>query len=177
MPELMTIEELERYLRFTRKTIYKLCKDGIIPAIKIGKKWRFAKEAIDEWLRHGVDKSKQCILVIDDEELILSVFKETLEEAGHTVITADNGQKGLAHVMQQDFDLIFLDLKMPGADGAEILREIRAVKENLPVIIITGYPDSEIMENAVKQGPIGLMKKPFDNADILNAVNSFLKVT
>jgi excisionase family DNA binding protein len=176
MPELMTIEELERYLRFTRKTIYRFCKDGSIPAIKIGRKWRFAKEAIDEWLHHGVDRSKKGILVIDDDEFILSVFKETLEEEGHTVITADNGQKGLAHVMEQDFDLIFLDLKMPGADGAEILRNIRAVKENLPVIIITGYPDSEIMENAIKQGPIGLMKKPFDNADILNAVNSFLKV-
>jgi excisionase family DNA binding protein len=176
MPELMTIEELEHYLRFTRKTIYRLCKEGSIPAIKIGRKWRFDKEAIDEWLHHGVDGARKCILVIDDDEFILSVFKETLEEAGHTVITADTGQKGLAGIMKQDFDLIFLDLKLPGTDGAKILSEIRAVKEKLPVIIITGYPDSEMMENAIKLGPIGLMKKPFDNADILNAVNSFLKV-
>lgn len=177
MAKLMTIEELEQYLRFTRKTIYRLLKKGSIPATKIGNKWRFDKEVIDKWLHHDMKGVKACILVIDDDELIRSLFKEVLEEQGSTVVTADTGAKGLAYVMQQDFDLIFLDLKMPGIDGAEILREMRGVKRGLPVIVITGYPDSEIMDRAMKQGPLGIMLKPFDDSDIINAVNTFLHAT
>ena len=177
MPELMTVEELEQYLRFTRKTIYKLLKKGSIPATKIGNKWRFDKELIDKWLHHNMEGMKARILVIDDEEMILSLFKETLEECGHTVITADTSAKGLASIIQQDFDLIFLDLKMSGTDGAEILREMKGVKHRLPVVIITGYPDSEMMERASKQGPLGIMLKPFDDSDIINAINGFLHAT
>ena len=107
MAELMTVEELEKYLRFTRITIYRLLKEGSIPATKIGNKWRFDKEIIDKWLHRNMEGVKARILVIDDEEIILTLFKETLEERGHTVVTADTSAKGLAYVMQQDFDLIF----------------------------------------------------------------------
>ena len=177
MPELMTIEELEKYLRFTRKTIYRLLKEGSIPATKIGNKWRFDKEIIDKWLQQSIEGVKARVLVIDDEEIILSLFKETLEEQGHTVVTADTSAKGLAYVLQQDFDLILLDLKMPGTDGAELIREMRSVKDRLPVVIITGYPDSEMMERAMKQGPLGVMLKPFDDSEIINVVNGFLRAT
>lgn len=177
MPELMTVRELEQYLRFTKKTIYGLLKKGSIPAVKIGNKWRFDKEVIDKWLHNGMEKVSVRILVIDDDEFIRSLFKETLEEQGHIVVTADTTAKGLACVMQWDFDLIFLDLKMSGTDGAEILREMKSVKRRLPVIVITGYPDSEMMERAMKQGPIGVLIKPFGDQDIISAVNSFLHAT
>ncbi len=173
MPELMTVEELGRYLRFTKKTIYKLLKQGNIPAIKIGNKWRFNKDAIDEWLRYSVETVKTRILVIDDDESIRSLFKTTLEEEGHTVVTADTGAKGLDYVKQQDFDLIFLDLKLPGADGAEVLHEMRSIKRGIPVVVITGYPDSEMMERAMRHGPLGVMTKPFSDSDIIAAINSF----
>jgi len=177
MPELMTVEELGQYLRFTKKTIYKLLKQGTIPAVKIGNKWRFDKAAIDRWLHHNMEGVKARILVVDDDELIRSIFKKTLEEQGHTVITADTTAKGLAYVIQRDFDLIFLDLRMSGTDGAEILRQMRTVRRRLPVIVITGYPGSEMMERAMRQGPLGVMTKPFDDKDIIAAVNSFLRVT
>ena len=174
MEELMTVEELEQYLRFTRKTIYRLLKQGDIPAVKIGNKWRFDKAVIDRWLHHNMEGVKARILVIDDDELIRSLFKEVLEEQGHTVVTADTTTKGLAYIMQREFDLIFLDLNMPETDGAEILREMRGIKHRLPVVIITGYPDSEMMDRAMKQGPLGVMLKPFDDSDITSAVNSFM---
>ena len=177
MPELMTVEELGQYLRFTKKTIYKLLKQGSIPTIKIGNKWRFNKDAVDEWLRHDMERVKARILVIDDDESIRSLFKGILEEEGHIVVTADTSAKGMAYVVQRNFDLIFLDLKMPGTDGAELLREMRGIRSKLPIIVITGYPDSEMMERAMKQGPLGVMNKPFDDSDIIAAVNSFLHVT
>ena len=125
--------------------------------------------------RSGLGKA--TILVVDDEEVIRSLFKEVLEELGYTVIAAETGSEGLELVKQQDFDLVFLDLKMPGMDGAELFRQIRTIKPQLPVIIITGYPDSELMARALAQGPLGIMKKPFSDSDVITAVNTFLRIT
>jgi len=176
MPELMTVEELGQYLRFTRKTLYKLLKRGDIPGIKIGNKWRFEKATIDRWLHQYMEGTKARFLVIDDDELILTLFKRTLEPYGHTVVTASNGQDGIECVIKWDFDLVFLDLKMPDVSGDEILKQIKSSRPDLPVTIITGYPGSEMMEKAVKLGPFGVMDKPFGSSDIVNALNSFLKV-
>ena len=174
MPELMTVEELGLYLRFTKKTIYSLLKQGSIPAVKIGNKWRFDKAIIDSWLHHSMEEARIRILVVDDDEVIRSLVKETLEEEGHTVVTAGTGGEGIDCVKRWDFDLVFLDLKMPDMDGAELLKQLRSIKPRLPVTIITGYPGSEMMERAFKQGPLGVMDKPFDAADIIAAVNNFL---
>ena len=173
----MTVEELGQYLRFTKKTIYSLLKQGSIPAVKIGNKWRFDKEVIDRWLRHGMAGAKARILVIDDDELVRSLFKHTLEEQGHTVVTAGTSTEGIKCVKRWDFNLVFLDLKMPEIDGAELLRQIKAVNPKLPVTIITGYPDSDMMARALAQGPLGVMNKPFDASDIVTAVNNFLSIT
>ncbi len=174
MTELMTIKDLEHYLRFTKKTIYRLLKQRSIPAVKIGNKWRFDKVLIDRWLHQSMEQMKARILIIDDDELIRSLFKETLEGEGHTVITASNSLKALEYMKLWDFDLVFLDLKMPGMDGAELLKQIRSIKPKLSVTIITGYPGSEMMERALEQGPFGVMSKPFNGPDIITAVDSFL---
>jgi excisionase family DNA binding protein len=177
MPKLMTVEELAQYLRFTKKTIYRLLKQGSIPAVRIGNKWRFDEAAIDKWLHHNMEEARARILVVDDDEIIRSLFKETLEEEGHTVVTASTSAEGIEYVKRWDFDIAFLDLKMPEMDGAELLKQLRSIKPGLPVTIITGYPGSEMMERAFKQGPFGVMDKPFDAADIIAAVRSFLHAT
>jgi len=176
MPELMTLEEVADYFRVTEKTIYRLLRRGEIPATKVGHQWRFNKTTIDEWLqRHSVG-TKASVLVIDDEETIGSLFKETLEELGHRVTVVESGSEGLELIKQRNFGLIFLDLKMPGMDGAKLFRQIKTIKPNLPVTIITGYPDSEMMARALAQGPFGVMNKPFGESDIIDAVDTFLRV-
>ena len=176
MPEIMTVEEVARYLRVTEKTIYRLLKRKGIPASKVGHQWRFRKSLIDEWLQKSSVGAAATILVIDDEETIRLLFKETLEEAGHKVMLADNALEGLELVKQKDFDLVFLDLKMPGMDGAELFRQIKTIKPKLPVTITTGYPDSDMMARALAQGPFGVMNKPFGESDIVAAVNNFLRI-
>ena len=175
MTELMTLEEVANYLRVAEKTIYRLVRRGGFPAIKVGRSWRFDKASIEGWLRQNSAGVRASILVIDDEELIQALFKESLEELGHRVVTARNGSEGLELVKQRDFDLVFLDLKMPGMDGAEVFRQIKTIKPNLPVVIITGYPDSDMMARALANGPFGVMNKPFSESDILAAVNSFIQ--
>jgi len=174
MAELMTVEEVAQYLRVTKKTIYRLLKQGKIPATKVNQQWRFNSTLIDEWLGRNSVGAKVTILVIDDEELIRMLFEDVLEESGHRVITAETADEGLALVKQRDFDLVFLDLRMPGMDGAEVFRQIKIIKPRLPVTIITGYPDSAMMARVLAEGPFGVMNKPFGEADIVQAVNAFL---
>ena len=99
------------------------------------------------------------------------------EELGHRVLVAETGSEGLELVKQRDFTMVFLDLKMPRMDGAELFRQIKTIKPKLPIIIITGYPDSDVMARALAQAPFGVMNKPFTESDVITAVNNFLRIT
>lgn len=176
MTEHMTVEKLANYLSVNKRTIYRLLEKGKIPATKVGHQWRFNKTAIDEWLQHSSIGTRATILVVDDEIVIQSLFRDTLEELGHRVIAAKTSFEGLELVKEEDIDLVFLDLKLPGMNGAELFQHIKAIKPNLPVTIITGYPESEIMARALAQGPFGVMNKPFNEDGIITAVNNFLKI-
>ena len=173
--ELMTVEELAGYLRLTQRTMYRLLKDDKLPAIKVGRQWRFNKGDIDAWLHQNSTRSSASILIVDDDEDIRSLFKDTLEGPGMTVTATGDPLEGLKLVKEQDFDLVFLDLKMPVMDGAELFKQIRAVKPDVPVTIITGYPDSELMASALSRGPLGVIQKPFAAGDIETAVHNYLR--
>lgn len=178
MTEFMTVDEVAHLLRVTKKTIYRLLERGDIPAVKVGRSWRFEKAAINEWVNWLSAKSilkRADILVIDDDETICSLFQDTLEGSGHTVTIASESFRGLELVKERDYDLVFLDLKMPEMDGAELFRQIRLTKPDLPVTIITGYPDSDLMYRALDHGPFGVMNKPFSESNILNIVNSYIR--
>lgn len=173
--ELLTLDELALRLRLTRRTIYRLLKKGDIPAVRVGRKWRFDADTINSWLRQGMQRPRLRVLVIDDDVLITSLFKDTMREQGHSVILANYGGTGVEYVKVMDFDMVFLDLKMPGKSGVQVLEQIRQVKPNQPVTIITGYPDSEMMASALKLGPVGLMSKPFGPSQIIAVLSSLTR--
>lgn len=179
MPKLLTVTELAKYLRVNKRTIYRLLEKGNIPSAKIGHQWRFDREAINDWIRELSTSSRiqkrATILVIDDEDMIIELFKETLKGRGYSLKSAGNGLDGLRLVKELDVDVVFLDLKVPGMNGVEIFRRIKDKKPNLPVIIMTGYPDSDLMAQVLTQGPFAVMNKPFTGKDITTAVGSFLK--
>ena len=175
MAELMTVEEVAHYLRVTKKTVYSLLRQGKIPATRVGQQWRFDKPAIDKWLQQRSTGRSARILVVDDEDAIRTLFQDVLSELGHRVITAGDGAEGLELVKQNEFDLVFVDLKMPRMNGAEFFKQVTAIKPNLPVIIITGYPDSDLMAQALAEGPLGVMHKPFGDQDITGAVSRFFQ--
>ena len=174
MDELLTTKEIAKYLRLRPETVLRKVRRREIPAIKMGGRFRFDKEQIDEWLRHR-STAKRRILVIDDEEIIRHLFRETLEARNYHVITAADGAEGVELVKSWNFDLIFADLKIPGMDGVETFRQIRCINESVPVVIITGYPMSDLMGQALEQGPFGIMKKPFNALDIQRSADSFLR--
>ena len=171
MKDVLTLEEAAQYLKIAKPTLYRLLEDGKIPAFKVGNQWRFTRELIDKWLWDQLPKKKN-ILVVDDDNLICMDLKKIISADGHDVVTSNSGEEAAGLIKDSNFHLVFLDLMLPDMDGLEVLKVIKKFKANLPVVIITGYPDSELMNQALELGPISVLKKPFSRKQI----QSLLKV-
>lgn len=101
------------------------------------------------------------ILLVDDEPEILAIVKEFLELRKHVVITAGNGRQALDLVLaENDFDIVFSDIKMPEMDGLTFLEKVRSNSLNLPVILISGQGDLESSIRALKLGALDFIVKP-----------------
>ena len=117
------------------------------------------------------------ILVVDDDAAVQGTIRLLLENAGHHVATADNGRKGVALCEAGDFDLLFLDLFMPGMDGFETMRMVRQRHPQMPIIVISGRLTAsdvdktpDFLTMATKLGAVCSLQKPFRPADLLAAV-------
>jgi two-component system, response regulator, stage 0 sporulation protein F len=173
MEQLLTPQELAKYLKLNHTTIIRKAHKGEIPAIKIGKQFRFDKNQIDKWLMQQTVGRHEHILVVDDEVTIGQLFRDSLERNGYQVTAVSNSLEALDTVSRQRFDLIFLDLAMPELDGSELFRQIRKIDKQVPVGIITGYPDSDLLKKAREHGPFLIMIKPFTGDEIVQAVQTF----
>ena len=109
-------------------------------------------------------------LVVDDDPNIRTILSRALRNHKWKASAADSGEAALATLEDQTFDLIFLDLVMAGMNGAQTFQEIRRKDPTAQVVIITGYPDSEMMASAMETGPFAVMLKPFS----LNQLRGFL---
>ena len=175
MSKLLTVKETAEYLRVNPLTVYRLASKGQVPAVKVGRHWRIDEDALYNWLSQGFMHGKPAVLVVDDEQAVGRLFEEALSQNNYRVVLARDGEEALRTLKRFDFDLIFLDLKMPGMDGVETFRRIREVDPQVPVIIVTGYPDSDLMARALEVGPMGVMEKPVGPLEIQQAIASFAR--
>jgi two-component system nitrogen regulation response regulator NtrX len=119
---------------------------------------------------------KPRILVIDDEAAIRDSLKMILEYEGYEVLTAATGEDGIAQTEREAPDLVFLDVKMPGMDGIEVLQRLRHVVEVTPVVVISGHGTVTTAVEATKLGAFDFIEKPLERERVLvtvrNAVDS-----
>lgn len=163
------------YLGAHVETVRRLARKGKIPAFKVGKDWRFQRRALLRWIdEHHLRTHPPCVLVVEDEEIARELVKNFLEEKGYRVHLAWDGREGLGCVNNERVDLVLLDLQMPVMNGPEFLRELRQRNQHLPVIILTGYPDSDLMTEALRYGPFTLLAKPFQGKALMQAVDAVL---
>ncbi len=114
------------------------------------------------------------ILVIDDEEPIREVLADILVTADHEVVLAVDGPSGLERFAEQQFDLVFTDLGMPGMSGFEVAREIKAQNPDVPVGLLTGWGSSVDQQQLEEAGVDMLVSKPFKFDDVLSVVSEVL---
>ena len=110
------------------------------------------------------------ILIIDDNKLILKTLKATLSKAGYAIIEAEEGETGLRLVRSEHPDLVITDYQMPGIDGLEVLSEIRKLKTNLPVILLTGFGDIVLTIKSIQLGAFDYLEKPFSPVQLLSTI-------
>ncbi|MBU8909922.1 MAG: response regulator [Desulfobacterales bacterium] len=115
------------------------------------------------------DREKFKILVVDDEKIVRDSMKEWLKEEGFSVTTADSGQKALELMDDRSFNMMLTDIKMPGMDGVELLAKAKEKNEDLCVIMMTAYAAVDSAVDAMKQGALDYLTKPFD-PDVLIAM-------
>jgi two-component system nitrogen regulation response regulator NtrX len=115
---------------------------------------------------------KPRILVIDDEPAIRDSIRTILEYEGYDVLLAATGQEGLAFVERESPDLVFLDIKMPGMDGLEVLQRIKAVSEDIPVVMISAHGTVATAVEATKLGAFDFIEKPVGSERILVSVRN-----
>ena len=184
----LTTEEVLEYLQVNLRTVYRLIKAGKIPAVRVGRQWRFRKRDIDAWLdsqrlrggargaavapalpRSATGATRPRVLVVDDEASIRDLLAKTLALAEYEVDVAPDGRSALERMRMYPYDLLIADLKMPGMDGLTVIREAKRYKADLPVIIITGFSTESSAIEAVNLGVAGYLTKPFRVPQVLAA--------
>jgi DNA-binding NtrC family response regulator len=118
---------------------------------------------------------KTLILVVDDHFADRETLKTILEERGYRVVTAKTGAEALALVKEKHFNIIFLDIKLPDIDGAQIFEQVKAIDPEVAVILMTSYSEEELVKKAICQGAYTCIYKPFDIERILTLVGAIAR--
>jgi DNA-binding response OmpR family regulator len=117
------------------------------------------------------------ILVVEDEARILAFLTRGLEAEGYTVVAADNGRDGLALAASGAWDLVVLDLLLPGLSGLQVLRELHRTRPQLPVLILSARSDLQTKLRGFELGATDYVAKPFALDELLARVRVQLRVT
>jgi len=179
----LTTEEVLEYLQVNLRTVYRLIKAGKIPAVRVGRQWRFRKRDIDAWLDSQRTQSgspapgapsparqgRPRILVVDDEASIRDLLAKTLALAEYEVETAADAATALSRVRASEYNLLIADLRMPGMDGLTLIRQVKRIRADLPIVIITGFSSESSAIEAVNLGVAGYLRKPFRVPEVLAA--------
>ena len=175
----LTTEEVLEYLHVNLRTVYRLIKAGKIPAVRVGRQWRFRRADLDAWITSQrtvrsnesvqINESRHKVLVVDDEEGIRDLLSRTLAMADYDVDTTSDGVSALESIRNDGYKLVIADLRMPGMDGLTLIREVKQINPQLPIIIITGYSSESSAIEAVNLGVAGYLTKPVGIPQVLAA--------
>src|ERR1700761_3185125 len=134
--------------------------------------------------RNPQGKSMASILVIDDDPAVLATIKILLERAVHRVEAVDSSRAGLKLLGTRSFDLLIVDIFMPGMDGFETMKLVHQSYPEMPVIVISGHqfplpsePPPDFLHMATRLGAVSSLQKPFRPAELLAVVNGSLSIS
>jgi len=157
------------------ETIRRMARKGELPAFKIGKDWRFRRTDLLQWIEQRSKLRKMPrVLVVDDDRAVCKTIRRMLEPLGYLLDVAHEGIRGIECLYARSADLVLLDLNMPAMNGVEFLKHLRKMDSNVPVIIVTGYPQSKLMYEAMQYGPILLLSKPIGKQQLLTTVEAVI---
>lgn len=174
--KMLTVQEVAGILHVHPNTVRHWSEQGLLKAHRVGPRGdrRFRSEDIDSFLSLCRREERRAVLIVDDDPAILQVLKEAVESQGCQVTCCETAEKALQEMNGQRFDLIFLDLVLPGMSGVELLRAIKAKNERTVVAILTGYGDDPVALQAMALGPMFFIRKPFGMAGIIEVLDTIM---
>ena len=113
--------------------------------------------------------AKSRILIVDDDAVVRHAYQRSLASTNCNVVAVWSGEEALRAMERESFDLVLLDIRMPGADGISVLRQIKQCWPDSEVIIITGFATIESAKEAIRLGAHNYLAKPIGPADVVNA--------
>ena len=119
-------------------------------------------------------KKCPCLLVVDDDQIILTLLARTLEPEGYDVVVAENGEAALELLDKHEPDLVILDIMMPGLNGFQVLDLIRQ-RSNIPVIMLTARREVTAVRDALTVGADDYVRKPFHTRELLARIRAKLR--
>ncbi len=172
----LTTDEVLAYLQVNLRTVYRLIDAGQLPAVRVGRLWRFRRKDIDAWLdqrqpavpapapppaaRAVAAGPGRRILVVDPDGASRDVVASALRAAGHTVDTAPDGVMAAERLSQHPYDLVVSELRLPGLDTFAVVREARRTTPGLRLMIVTGQSTEAAAIEALNFGVAGYLVKP-----------------
>jgi signal transduction histidine kinase/CheY-like chemotaxis protein len=115
------------------------------------------------------------IIVVDDEEIVLSLVRDALEDAGYDIALASSSYAALERIEKEYFDFILTDIRMPECDGIELAKKAREFIPSIGVVFMTGYANLNTAKDAIKEGAYDYIMKPFELNEIRQAVKNAVK--
>ncbi|MEJ2717786.1 MAG: response regulator [Deltaproteobacteria bacterium] len=123
-----------------------------------------------ESVQEGSGPDSAVVLTVDDDEVTLGLLRDLLEIKGHNVLSASEGDAGIALFEREHPNLVITDIRMPVTDGLEVLRRIREIDDTVPVILLTGYGDLNSAVRALRHGAYDFLQKPINPEILMNTV-------
>lgn len=124
--------------------------------------------------------TRKSILIVDDEINLLRSMEFTLKRVGYKITTATNGKEAFDLIVElerkkKSFDLIITDMQLPGLTGKQLIDELNFVKINVPILVITGHGDKNMVVELLNKGCQGYLDKPFNSDELVKRVTDILK--
>lgn len=175
---ILDIREAAGLLRLNEQTVRRLARERRIPAFKVGAEWRFHRSVLDRWCQEQCaigSAGVPTILIVDDDPGIRDHLSRLLTLTGYRCTVAENGSEAVEIISRGAVpDLVILDLNMPVMSGPDFLAVVQERWPDLPVIVLTGYPDSDLMARALVYSPVVFLSKPFEPAQMRRALRQAL---
>ncbi|HUL44507.1 MAG TPA: response regulator [Bacteroidota bacterium] len=118
---------------------------------------------------------KLAILIVDDEDALRTLVRHELESDGFVIDEAESGERAVELLGEKKFDIVILDIRMPGIDGLEVLRRIREDDAITKVIMLTGVGELKIARDSLTLGANDFLMKPYDFTSLKNCIKRVLK--
>ncbi len=118
---------------------------------------------------------KTNILVVDDLRSMRLTLGGILEDKGHNVVTVENGYQAIEAVRKAHFNVIFMDIKMPGINGVQTFREVKKIDPKAVVIMMTAYSVEDLIKEAMEEGAYAIVSKPFDIDKVISIIDELLQ--